>query len=76
MATAPMGLLANAADTVDPADVPLMPLRPDLRLAETARNASGEPAWVIQDTVLNRFFRIGWFEFECLLRWHGTPRQV
>lgn len=76
MATAPMGLLANAADTVDPADVPLMPLRPDLRLAETARNASGEPAWVIQDTVLNRFFRIGWFEFECLLRWHGTPREV
>ncbi|MCP5854054.1 hypothetical protein NL323_29400, partial [Klebsiella pneumoniae] len=24
----------------------------------------------------NRFYRIGWLEFECLLRWGQTPRQI
>ena len=61
---------------LDPADLPLPPLREDLRLSEAATGSSGEPAWVIQDTVLNRFYRIGWLEFECLLRWGGTPRQI
>lgn len=61
---------------LDPADLPLPPLREDLRLSEAATGTSGEPAWVIQDTVLNRFYRIGWLEFECLLRWGGTPRQI
>lgn len=61
---------------LDPADLPLPPLREDLRLSEAANASSGEPAWVIQDTVLNRFYRIGWLEFECLLRWGGTPRQI
>ena len=61
---------------LDPADLPLPPLREDLRLSEAATGTSGEPAWVIQDTVLNRFYRIGWLEFECLLRWGATPRQI
>ena len=61
---------------LDPADLPVPPLREDLRLSEAAHGASGEPAWVIQDTVLNRFYRIGWLEFECLLRWGATPRQI
>lgn len=60
----------------DPADQPLPPLREDLRLDEAAKSSSGEPAWMIQDTVLNRFYRIGWLEFECLLRWGQTPRRI
>ncbi|MBM7061858.1 HlyD family efflux transporter periplasmic adaptor subunit [Pseudomonas sp. UL073] len=59
-----------------PDDLPLPPLREDLRLSEVAEGANGEPAWVIQDTVVNRFYRIGWLEFECLLRWGQTPRQI
>ncbi|CAD5105840.1 site-2 protease family protein [Zestomonas carbonaria] len=58
------------------ADLPTPPLRQDLRLDEVAPGASGEPAWVIQDTVTNRFYRIGWFELECLLRWGQSPRQI
>jgi putative peptide zinc metalloprotease protein len=60
----------------DPADLPLPPLREDLRLSEAADGSDGEPAWVIQDTVINRFYRIGWLEFECLLRWGQSPRQI
>ncbi len=60
----------------DEADQPLPPLREDLRFNETAPAHNGEPCWVIQDTLVNRFYRIGWLEFECLLRWGQTPRQI
>lgn len=59
-----------------PEDLPTPPLRDDLRLDEAAPGPNGEPVWVIQDSVLNRFYRIGWLEFECLLRWEQTPRQI
>lgn len=62
--------------TIDAAELPLPALREDLRLLETAPGSDGEPAWVIQDTVVNRFYRIGWLEFECLLRWEGTPARI
>lgn len=52
------------------------PLREDLRLSEASQNADGTPAWVIQDAVTNRFFRIGWLEFECLLRWGQSPANI
>jgi putative peptide zinc metalloprotease protein len=52
------------------------PLREDLRLSEAAQNPDGTPAWVIQDAVTNRFFRIGWLEFECLLRWGQSPTSI
>ncbi|QAX85160.1 peptidase M50 [Pseudomonas sp. DTU12.3] len=61
---------------LDPADLPVPPLREDLRLSEAAHGSDGEPAWVIQDTVINRFYRIGWLEFECLLRWGQSPRTI
>jgi len=54
----------------------LAPLREDLRLHEAAPDKDGAPAWSIQDPVTNRFFRIGWLEFECLLRWPGQPSQM
>jgi putative peptide zinc metalloprotease protein len=61
---------------LDPADLPVPPLREDLRLSEASDGSNGEPAWVIQDTVINRFYRIGWLEFECLLRWGQSPRTI
>jgi putative peptide zinc metalloprotease protein len=52
-------------------------LREDLRLHAAAPNADGSPAWVIQDPARNRFFRIGWLEFELLARWHtGDAARV
>ena len=44
-------------------------LREDLKLFPAAANRDGSPAWMIQDPVSNRFFRIGWLEFELLSRW-------
>jgi putative peptide zinc metalloprotease protein len=57
---------------------PALPaLREDLRLFAAAPNRDGSPAWVIQDPVRNRFFRIGWLEFELMSRWHaGDARAV
>ncbi|MBV2235536.1 MAG: hypothetical protein KUL75_08320 [Sterolibacterium sp.] len=51
-------------------------LRQDLRLYESAPGADGGPSWAIQDPASNRFFRIGWLEYECLLRWPGRPEAI
>ena len=58
---------------------PVLPaLREDLRLFPAAPNRDGSPAWMIQDPVRNRFYRIGWLEFELLSRWQpgGNPGAV
>lgn len=52
---------------VKPTKVPL--LREELRLIQAANNADGSPAWMIQDPINNKFYRIGWLDFELLLRW-------
>ena len=52
------------------------PLREDLRLYESGSDRDGAPMWAIQDPVTNRFYRIGWLEYECLLRWPGDPAQI
>lgn len=52
-----------------PRRTPLPAIRDELKLMPAAPNADGTPAWVIQDPVRNRFFRIGWLEFELLLNW-------
>ena len=50
-----------------PALVP--PLREELRLLAASNNSDGSPAWMIQDPATNKFFRIGWLDFEILSRW-------
>ena len=55
----------------------LPPLREELRLLPAAANHDGSPAWMVQDPVNNRFFRVGWLDFEVLLRWtQGNAKQV
>ena len=52
-------------------------LREELRLLPAAANHDGSPAWMVQDPVNNRFFRIGWLDFEVLLRWtQGSPKAI
>ena len=46
------------------------PYRDELRLLPAAHNRDGSPAWMIQDPVTNRFYRIDWLDFEILSRWH------
>ncbi|MFI8716280.1 HlyD family efflux transporter periplasmic adaptor subunit [Stenotrophomonas sp. NPDC077464] len=64
------------SDAIAPADLPLPALREDLRLQRLPSDRAGEPVWMIHDTVVNRFFRIGWLEFEILSRWGGTARDI
>ena len=55
----------------------LPPLREELRLLPAAANGDGSPAWMIHDPVCNRFYRIGWLDFEMLARWGlGSPTAV
>jgi putative peptide zinc metalloprotease protein len=44
-------------------------LRQELRLLPADANRDGSPAWMIHDPVANRFYRIGWMDFEMLARW-------
>jgi putative peptide zinc metalloprotease protein len=57
-------------------DQPSPALRDDLRLGQAATGKDGEPSWMIQDMVVNRFYRVGWLEFECLIRWDKSPAQI
>lgn len=43
---------------------------------ESGADPDGAPIWAIQDPVLNRFYRIGWLEYECLLRWPMADAQA
>lgn len=56
---------------------PLLPLREELSLHPGPRLDDGAPSWTLQDPVNNRFFRIGWLEFEILSRWQlASPRAI
>jgi putative peptide zinc metalloprotease protein len=51
--------------------------REELRLLPADANRDGSPAWMIQDPVTNRFYRIGWLDFEILARWeHGSATAI
>lgn len=51
-------------------------LREELRLLPADANRDGSPAWMIQDPVSNRFYRIGWVDFEILSRWRQGPPEA
>lgn len=58
-------------------DAALPPLREDLRLFPGATREDGSPSWVLQDPTRNRFFHLGWGEFELLRRWElGSPVEL
>lgn len=66
------------ADTLPGQPLPsaLPPLRENLRLHAAPPNQDGSPAWMIQDPISNVFFRIGWLEFELLVRWSAGTGQA
>jgi putative peptide zinc metalloprotease protein len=54
----------------------LAPLRDELVL-EPGPSVRGAPTWTLYDPVTNKFYRIGWLEFEILSHWHlRTPEQI
>ena len=60
-------LRTMAKPKVPPINLPK--IRDELILFPAAPNDDGTPAWMIQDPVTNRFFRIGWIDFELLIHW-------
>ncbi len=48
---------------------PVHRLREDLDFYEGPSTRNGEPTWTIHDPVRNKFFSIGWLEFELLKHW-------
>ena len=57
-------------------DVPLSPLREDLRLIVGASSADGSPTWVIVDPVRGKYFQIGWAAHQILSRWAAQSAEV
>ena len=69
MSTANAIKVSGGVVKAPPPKVPLPPIRDELILFAAAPNEDGTPAWMIQDPVTNRFFRIGWIDFELLVNW-------
>jgi putative peptide zinc metalloprotease protein len=55
----------------------LKKLRKGLKLTFSDYDLDGKPQWLIHDAGRNKFFIIGWLEYELLKRWElGTPEAV
>lgn len=57
-------------------DVVVPPLREDLKLLPAGTDEYGAPCWTIHDPVRNRYFRVGYIQFEMLRRWHLKQGKV
>ncbi len=49
-------------------DLILPELRSDIKLHEAPSEAEGSPTWTLYDPAANKYYKIGWLEFECLVR--------
>jgi putative peptide zinc metalloprotease protein len=55
----------------------LLPLREEIAIFPAPAALDGAPSWTLHDPVRNRFYRLGWQEFEILSRWDaGTIERV
>lgn len=50
--------------------VTLPRLSPLVRLYQGPSKQNGEPSWTLHHPLSNRYYQIGWAEFECLARFH------
>lgn len=55
----------------------LLPLREEIGLFPGPAAFDGSPTWTLHDPSCNRFFRLGWQEFELISRWEaGTVEAL
>lgn len=50
----------------------VLPLRQEIGLFPGPVALDGSPSWTLHDPSCNRFYRLGWPEFEILSRWDGS----
>jgi len=53
-------------------DLTLPALRSDIQLNEAPAEPDGSPSWTLYDPAANKYYKIGWLEFECLSRFQGV----
>lgn len=49
-------------------DIALPIIRNDIQLNEAPSETEGAPNWTLYDPAANKYYKIGWLEFECLVR--------
>lgn len=60
-----------------PGPARLPPLRKGISFTFSDYDPEGKPQWVIHDAGVNRFYLIGWLEYEILSRWDvGDPNAI
>lgn len=65
------------AGTLETPSITLPPLREEVHCLAGPAQFDGSPSWTLHDPTNNRFFRIGWAEFEILARWTlANPEQI
>ena len=50
----------------------LLPLREEIAIFPGPAALDGSPSWTLHDPARNRFYRLGWQEFEILSRWDSA----
>jgi len=55
----------------NPATARLLPLREEIAICPGPTALDGSPTWTLHDPACNRFYRLGWPEFEMLSRWQA-----
>jgi putative peptide zinc metalloprotease protein len=55
---------------------PLLALREDIGIFPGPCAPDGSPTWTLHDPARNRFYRLGWQEFEILSRWNGGTKEA
>ena len=68
MATNAASIPAPGSDATERPKM-VIPLREDLDLYPGPRTPEGAQTWTLYDAIRNRFFKMGWLEFEMLKRW-------
>lgn len=65
------------AGIVETQTMTLPPLREEVHCLPGPVQFDGSPSWTLHDPINNRFFRIGWAEYEILRHWSlGNPEDI
>ena len=67
--------MATSAATMQGAAA-LLPIREEIAIFRGPPALDGTPSYTLHDPTRNRFYRIGWPEFEIISRWNGSTAQA